>query len=66
MMGDDFQYQDAEQNFRNLDNLIWLVKNRTQYKIFYTTPACYTKAILESGVAWSNKTYDFFPYASDK
>ncbi|KAE9549196.1 hypothetical protein FO519_007591 [Halicephalobus sp. NKZ332] len=65
MMGDDFQYQNAEQNFRNLDNLIWLIGNRTQYKIFYSTPACYTKAILGSGVAWSNKTYDFFPYGSD-
>ena len=64
MMGDDFQYENAEQNMRNLDNLIKLVRNMTDYKIFYSTPSCYTKAILASGVTWSNKTADFFPYGS--
>uniref|UniRef100_A0A7E4VA72 Alpha-mannosidase n=1 Tax=Panagrellus redivivus TaxID=6233 RepID=A0A7E4VA72_PANRE len=64
MMGDDFHYQNAEQNMRNLDNLITAVRNKTNYNIFYSTPACYTKALKESGHVFSNKTYDFFPYAS--
>jgi lysosomal alpha-mannosidase len=65
MMGDDFQYENAEQNFRNMDNGIKLVRNMTNYRIFYSTPACYTKAVLAAGVNWTNKTADFFPYGSD-
>uniref|UniRef100_A0AC34GX20 Alpha-mannosidase n=1 Tax=Panagrolaimus sp. ES5 TaxID=591445 RepID=A0AC34GX20_9BILA len=64
-MGSDFHYQAAEKNFRNLDNLIKVVRNKTDYNIFYSTPACYTKAVQEAGVAWTNKSADdFFPYAS--
>jgi lysosomal alpha-mannosidase len=63
-MGSDFHYQAAEKNFRNLDNLIKVVRQKTNYTIFYSTPACYTKAVQESGVAWTTKTADFFPYAS--
>ncbi|KAE9552441.1 hypothetical protein FO519_004349 [Halicephalobus sp. NKZ332] len=63
-MGSDFQYQNAEQEMRNIDNLITVIRNRTDYNIFYSTPACYTKAVQEAGVTWKNKTYDFFPYAS--
>ena len=49
---------------RNIDNLITVIRNKTDYNIFYSTPACYTKAVQEAGVTWTNKTYDFFPYAS--
>lgn len=33
--------------------------------IQYSTPSCYTKAILASNKITTNKTYDFFPYAND-
>jgi lysosomal alpha-mannosidase len=63
-MGSDFHYQAAEKNFRNMDNLIKIIRNKTDINIFYSTPACYTKAVQEAGVTWTTKTGDFFPYAS--
>ena len=33
--------------------------------IQYSTPSCYTTAIVNSGRITTNKTYDFFPYAND-
>ena len=63
-MGSDFHYQNAERNFRNMDNLIKVIRNKTDYNIFYSTPACYTKAVQEAGVTWTTKKTDFFPYAS--
>uniref|UniRef100_A0AC34Q9E5 Glycoside hydrolase family 38 central domain-containing protein n=1 Tax=Panagrolaimus sp. JU765 TaxID=591449 RepID=A0AC34Q9E5_9BILA len=63
-MGSDFQYQDAEQYMRNIDRLIEVVQNKTDYNIFYSTPACYTKAVNEAITKWPTKQTDFFPYAS--
>lgn len=63
-MGSDFQYQNAEQYMRNIDRLINIVRNHTDYNIFYSTPACYTKAVHEAVTTWSTKQTDFFPYAS--
>uniref|UniRef100_A0A7E4WCA8 Alpha-mannosidase n=1 Tax=Panagrellus redivivus TaxID=6233 RepID=A0A7E4WCA8_PANRE len=64
MMGSDFLYQGAEQYMRNIDNLIKVVRQKTKYNIFYSTPSCYFKAIKEANQNWPNKTYDFMPYAS--
>lgn len=32
---------------------------------FYSTPACYLKALHDSNIEWPTKTDDYFPYASD-
>ncbi|BFF95147.1 lysosomal alpha-mannosidase-like [Drosophila madeirensis] len=68
-MGDDFQYEDAQVNFKNMDKLIKYVNARqadgSTYNLFYSTPACYLNSVHEGLQTWPNKTDDFFPYASD-
>ncbi|EDW37366.1 GL26214 [Drosophila persimilis] len=68
-MGDDFQYEDAQVNFKNMDKLIKYVNARqadgSTYNLFYSTPACYLNSLHEGLQTWPNKTDDFFPYASD-
>ncbi|EDW77497.1 uncharacterized protein Dwil_GK24528 [Drosophila willistoni] len=68
-MGDDFQYEDAQVNFKNMDKLIKYVNERqsegSTYNLFYSTPGCYLHSLHESLQSWPNKTEDFFPYGSD-
>ncbi|ENN79712.1 hypothetical protein YQE_03769, partial [Dendroctonus ponderosae] len=71
-MGEDFNYQDAESWFVNLDKLIYYGNQRqangSKYNLIYSTPSCYVKAIYdetEGKNAWRLKQDDFFPYASD-
>lgn len=71
-MGEDFNYQDAEAWFVNLDKLIYYVNQRqatgSKYNLFYSTPSCYIKAIYDetnNKKNWPLKQDDFFPYASD-
>ncbi|KAE9550865.1 hypothetical protein FO519_005927, partial [Halicephalobus sp. NKZ332] len=65
LMGGDFQYNNADMVFTNLDKLIKIANNITTRKIhaFYSTPSCYTEGVRESILSWTNKTSDFFPYA---
>ncbi|CAG9760144.1 unnamed protein product [Ceutorhynchus assimilis] len=69
-MGDDFNYQDAESWFVNLDKLIYYVNqlqlSGSKYNLIYSTPSCYVNAIHdETKNNWIMKQDDFFPYASD-
>ncbi|KAH8410112.1 hypothetical protein KR009_006061 [Drosophila setifemur] len=68
-MGDDFQYEDAQVNFKNMDKLIKYVNERqaegSTFNLFYSTPACYLNSLHEGLQTWPNKTEDFFPYGSD-
>ncbi|XP_034666350.1 lysosomal alpha-mannosidase [Drosophila subobscura] len=68
-MGDDFQYEDAEVNFKNMDKLIKYVNNRqmegSKFNVFYSTPSCYLNELHQLLQSWPNKTEDFFPYSSD-
>ncbi|XP_033249545.1 lysosomal alpha-mannosidase isoform X1 [Drosophila miranda] len=68
-MGDDFQYEDAEVNFKNMDKLIKYVNNRqlegSKINLFYSTPSCYLYELHQLLQSWPNKTEDFFPYSSD-
>lgn len=72
-MGSDFQYQNANQNFKNMDKLIKYVNEltaETGIEALYSTPTCYLKGIYDDFVAeypdyeWATKDDDFFPYAS--
>ncbi|XP_076263633.1 lysosomal alpha-mannosidase-like [Rhynchophorus ferrugineus] len=71
-MGDDFNYQDAEAWFINLDKLIYYVNQRqetgSKFNLIYSTPSCYVKAVNEEtqNQNWLLKEDDFFPYASDE
>ncbi|CAF1300509.1 unnamed protein product [Adineta steineri] len=66
-MGSDFQYENANEWFKNMDKLIRYVNaqqaNGSNVNVFYSTPSCYTYALNKAGRAWSSKTDDFFPYA---
>ncbi|KAK2580291.1 hypothetical protein KPH14_012534 [Odynerus spinipes] len=66
-MGDDFNYQQAEMWFINLDKLIKYgnKRNGSTVNLFYSTPSCYLKALNDAGLTWPTKSDDFFPYASD-
>ncbi|KAM4888684.1 lysosomal alpha-mannosidase [Thomomys bottae] len=66
-MGSDFQYENANLWFKNLDKLIQLVNakqvNGSQVNVLYSTPACYLWELNKANITWSLKTDDFFPYA---
>ena len=69
-MGDDFNYENAAMNFKNMDKLIKYVNDRqkrgSKVNLVYSTPACYLNALHESEMlTWPTKTEDFFPYSSD-
>ncbi|CAF1042519.1 unnamed protein product, partial [Rotaria magnacalcarata] len=64
-MGRDFQYENANMWFQNLDKLIKYVNaqqtNASDVNVFYSTPSCYLYALNKVGREWTSKTDDFFP-----
>ncbi|XP_059613211.1 lysosomal alpha-mannosidase isoform X2 [Phlebotomus argentipes] len=68
-MGEDFNYQDANMWFKNLDKLIKYAneaqKNGSNFNLVYSTPSCYLKSLHDAQITWPTKTDDFIPYASD-
>ncbi|KAJ3614411.1 hypothetical protein NHX12_017985 [Muraenolepis orangiensis] len=68
-MGSDFQYENANLWYKNLDKLIRYVNaqqaNGSQLNVLYSTPSCYLQELHRANLTWSLKTDDFFPYADD-
>merc|ERR1719431_256720 len=70
-MGEDFNYMNANMWFKNMDKIRNYFNSNASYglNILYSTPSCYLKAVHDAaetaGQAWTTKTDDFFPYASD-
>lgn len=66
-MGSDFQYENANMWFKNLDKLIQLVNmqqaNGSRVHVLYSTPACYLWELNKANLTWPVKEDDFFPYA---
>eukprot|EP00667_Euglena_gracilis_P001573 EG_transcript_1573 len=62
-MGSDFQFQSAEDWYRNLDKLIRAANADGRIHLFYSTPEAYSAAKYAEGLAWPLKEDDFFPYA---
>ena len=62
-MGSDFQYENANVWFKNLDKLIQYTNEDGRVNVFYSNPTTYTKAKHEEKLTWPLKTDDFFPYA---
>jgi lysosomal alpha-mannosidase len=65
-MGCDFNYENANTWFKNLDKLIHYVNLDGRVNAFYSTPSLYTKAKHDAQIQWPTKTDDWFPYADDK
>ncbi|CAF0769192.1 unnamed protein product [Adineta ricciae] len=66
-MGSDFQYENANEWFKNMDKLIKYVNaqqaNGSDVNVFYSTPSCYLYALNKADRLWTSKTDDFFPYS---
>ncbi|XP_021759712.1 probable alpha-mannosidase At5g66150 isoform X2 [Chenopodium quinoa] len=62
-MGDDFQYQDAETWFKQMDKLIHYVNKDGRVNALYSTPSIYTDAKHAANESWPLKSHDYFPYA---
>ncbi|XP_059047335.1 lysosomal alpha-mannosidase-like [Achroia grisella] len=69
VMGQRLGYFDASVWFNNIDKLIDHVNNATvngtRLNVFYSTPACYMKAVHDAYPQLSTKQDDFLPYAYD-
>ena len=63
-MGMDFNYQNANEWFKNLDKLLKYVNahNASDINVFYSTPSCYLYALNQVNRTWTSKTDDFLPY----
>ncbi|XP_075991383.1 lysosomal alpha-mannosidase-like [Anticarsia gemmatalis] len=71
IMGTRFGYHDAKHWFANTDKLIYGVNTRqtgAKDKVFlyYSTPACYVKAVQKHQPKLQTKQDDFIPLAFDK
>ncbi|XP_043940666.1 lysosomal alpha-mannosidase [Protopterus annectens] len=66
-MGSDFQYENANLWYKNMDKLIKHVNaqqaNSSKVNVFYSTPSCYLQELNKANLSWSVKSDDFFPYA---
>ncbi|KAI7795198.1 lysosomal alpha-mannosidase [Triplophysa rosa] len=68
-MGSDFQYENANLWYKNMDKLIKYVNalqaNGSKVNVIYSTPSCYLQELNLANLTWPLKTDDFFPYADD-
>nr|XP_015204430.1 PREDICTED: lysosomal alpha-mannosidase [Lepisosteus oculatus] len=66
-MGSDFQYENANLWYKNLDKLIRYVNVQqsvgSNVNVLYSTPSCYLQELHRANLSWSVKRDDFFPYA---
>lgn len=63
--GGDFEYMDAEMNFKNYDKLFNYIRAHPEYNITvsYSTPSEYLRDIYAYNVTYPMNYYDFFPYS---
>ena len=66
LMGSDFQYENADGWYKNLDKIIHHVNAGGRVNTFYSTPEEYTAAKLAENITWPVKTDDFMPLANDE
>uniref|UniRef100_A0A673FUW1 Alpha-mannosidase n=1 Tax=Sinocyclocheilus rhinocerous TaxID=307959 RepID=A0A673FUW1_9TELE len=68
-MGSDFQYENANLWYKNMDKLIKYVNalqaKESKVNVLYSTPSCYPQELNLANLTWPLKTDDFFPYADD-
>ena len=67
LIGEDFRFMEAENNYRSIDNMIdYMNENHNdEYFFKYSTPSIYIDALKEKEVVWPTKYDDLFPYADD-
>jgi len=65
LMGSDFQHENSNDWFKNLDKLIHYVNLDGRVNAFYSTPEIFTQALANSNYTFPLKTDDLFPYADN-
>jgi alpha-mannosidase len=64
--GTDFQYQNADHWYHNLDKLIHYINQNGTVNAFYSTPSFYTEQKFRAGLTWEVRQQDdIFPLADD-
>jgi len=61
--GGDFNYQNAQHWYHNLDKLIHYANLNGTVNAFYSTPTFYTEQKHKSGLSWEVREDDIFPLA---
>jgi alpha-mannosidase len=63
--GSDFNYQNADHWFHNLDKIIHYVNQNGTVNAFYSTPSLYTDQKKKAGLTWEKRYDDVWPLADD-
>jgi alpha-mannosidase len=64
--GTDFQYQNADHWYHNLDKLIHYINQNGTVNAFYSTPTIYVEQKFKAGIKWEvRKQDDIFPLADN-
>jgi lysosomal alpha-mannosidase len=63
--GCDFQFENANMEFKNMDKIIKYINSHPEYKMTlkYSTPSMYVDAVHSTGLSWELNQFDFFPFA---
>jgi alpha-mannosidase len=62
--GSDFNYQNADHWYHNLDKLIHYVNLNGTVNAFYSTPSLYVDQKKKAGITWEKRYDDVFPLAN--
>ena len=64
MLGDDFGYMDAFDNFKEADQLIEISNkyNNRNMTFMYSTPSMFIEAVKKENTTWMVYYGDMFPY----
>eukprot|EP00931_Biecheleriopsis_adriatica_P102099 TRINITY_DN77122_c0_g1_i1.p1 TRINITY_DN77122_c0_g1~~TRINITY_DN77122_c0_g1_i1.p1 ORF type:complete len:1154 (+),score=170.39 TRINITY_DN77122_c0_g1_i1:66-3527(+) len=63
--GSDFQYQNADHWYHNLDKIIHYVNQNGTVNVFYSTPSLYVDEKKKAGITWEKRYDDIFPLADN-
>jgi len=63
--GSDFQYQNADHWYHNLDKIIHYVNLNGSVNLFYSTPSLYVDQKKKAANTWEKRYDDVFPLADD-
>jgi alpha-mannosidase len=63
--GSDFNYQNADHWYHNLDKIIHYANLNGSVNVFYSTPSIYVDEKKKAGLTWEKRYDDIWPLADD-
>lgn len=63
--GSDFNYQNADHWYHNLDKIIHYANQNGTVNVFYSTPSLYVDAKKKANLTWEKRYDDIWPLADD-